>query len=197
LIKEKFNSSGILRLIPIIGFSYILYSAPFVFFNSFAALVTSIDIKDLMITNTFLMVFDMGLLALLGTIMRKMDAQKLLLKIAVVSMVLMPILFWCIPFVELLGAVIIRMVIITLGVAFCIPLHRWYVSEFPVNNRYTTTAIGYAIGSETLGRSFPAVGLALWHLTNLAIVPGIYIALVGLCAYLCIALPKALKIGYK
>ena len=63
LIKEKFNSSGILRLIPIIGFSYILYSAPFVFFNSFAALVTSIDIKDLMITNTFLMVFDMGLLA--------------------------------------------------------------------------------------------------------------------------------------
>jgi MFS family permease len=197
LIKEKFNSSGILRLIPIIGFSYILYSAPFVFFNSFAALVTSIDIKELMITNTFLMVFDMGLLALLGTIMRKMDAQKLLLKIAVVSMVLMPILFWCIPFVELLGAVIIRMVIITLGVAFCIPLHRWYVSEFPVNNRYTTTAIGYAIGSETLGRSFPAVGLALWHLTNLAIVPGIYIALVGLCAYLCIALPKALKIGYK
>ena len=119
-----------------------------------------------------------------------MDAQKLLLNIAVVSMVMIPILFWYVPFVELLGAVIIRMIIIALGVAFCIPLHRWYVSEFPANNRYTTTAIGYAIGSETLGRSFPAVGLALWHITNLAIVPGIYIALVGLCVYLCIVLQK-------
>lgn len=184
------NWRGIIRLIPITGFSYILYSAPFVFFNSFASLVTSIDIKYLMITNTFLMIFDMGLLALLGPIMRKMDAQKLLLKIAVVSMVIIPILFWYIPFVELLGAVIIRMIIITFGVAFCIPLHRWYVSEFPANNRYTTTAIGYAIGSETLGRSFPAVGLALWHLTNLAIVPGIYISLVGLWAIFNILLSK-------
>ena len=184
------NWRGIIRLIPITGFSYILYSAPFVFFNSFAALVTSIDIKYLMITNTFLMIFDMGLLALLGPIMRKMDAQKLLLKIAVVSMVIIPILFWYIPFVELLGAVIIRKIIITFGVAFCIPLHRWYVSEFPANNRYTTTAIGYAIGSETLGRSFPAVGLALWYLTNLAIVPGIYISLIGLWAFLNIFLSK-------
>jgi MFS family permease len=188
--QGKINWRGIIRLIPITGFSYILYSAPFVFFNSFAALVTSIDIKYLMITNTFLMIFDMGLLALLGPIMRKMDAQKLLLKIAVVSMVIIPILFWYIPFVELLGAVIIRMIIITFGVAFCIPLHRWYVSEFPANNRYTTTAIGYAIGSETLGRSFPAVGLALWHLTNLAIVPGIYISLVGLWAIFNILLSK-------
>ena len=126
----------------------------------------------------------------LPAIMRKMDAQKLLLKIAVVSMVIIPILFWYIPVVELLGAVIIRMIIITFGVAFCIPLYRWYVSEFPANNRYTTTAIGYAIGSETLGRSFPAVGLALSHLTNLAIVPGIYISLVGLWAIFNILLSK-------
>lgn len=184
------NWRGIIRLIPITGFSYILYSAPFVFFNSFAALVTSIDIKDLMITNTFLVIFDMGLLVLLGPIMRKMDAQKLLLNIATVSMVMIPILFWYIPFVELLGVVIIRMIIITFGVAFCIPLHRWYISEFPANNRYTTTAIGYAIGSETLGRSFPAVGLALWHVTQLVIVPGIYISLIGLWAFLNILLSK-------
>lgn len=193
----KDNWKGILRLIPITGFSYILYSAPLVFFNSFAALVTQITIKDLMISNTLLMVFDLGLLAILGPIMRKMNAEKLLLKISAVTVVVSPMLFWCVPFVGGVGSVVIRMVIIILGVAFCIPLHQWYRSEFPVNNRYTTTAIGYAIGSEVLGRSFPAVGLALWHLTHLSIVPGIYIALVGLCAYLSIALPKTLKTRYK
>lgn len=188
---------SILRLVPITGFSYILYSAPLVFFNSFAALVTQLTIKDLMISNTLLMLFDLALLAILGPIMRKMDSKKLLLKIAAVTVVVSPVLFWCVPFVGGLGSIVIRMVIIILGVAFCIPLHQWYRSEFPANNRYTTTAIGYAIGSEVLGRSFPAVGLALWHLTHLSIVPGIYIALVGLCAYLSIALPKTLKTRYK
>ena len=126
-----------------------------------------------------------------------MDSKKLLLKISAVAVVVIPFLFWCIPFVEFFGSVAIRMIIITLGVAFCIPLHRWYMEELPAHNRYTTTAIGYAIGSETLGRSFPAVGLALWHITHSSIVPGVYIALVGLCAFLSIALPKALKTGYK
>ncbi len=195
--QEKTNWKGILRLIPITGFSYILYSAPLVFFNSFAALVTRITIKDLMISNTLLMLFDLGLLAMLGPIVRKMDSQKLLLKISVIAVVVIPILFWYIPFVGFLGSVVIRMVIIILGVAFCIPLHQWYRSEFPAHNRYTTTAIGYAIGSEVLGRSFPVVGLALWHLTHSSIVPGVYIALVGLLAFLSIALPKAQKIRYK
>lgn len=195
--QGKTNWRGIIRLIPITGFSYILYSAPFVFFNSFAALVTRVGMKNLMLSNTLLMIFDLGLLALLGPIMRKMDAKKLLLKISVISAITVPILFWYIPSVELLGTVVIRMVIITLGVAFCIPLHRWYIEEFPAYNRYATTAIGYAIGSETLGRSFPVVGLALWHITHLSIAPGVYVALISLCAYFSIALPKVLKIGYK
>ncbi len=191
--KYKTNWKGVLRLIPITGFSYILYSAPLVFFNSFAAIVTQINIKDLMVSNTLLMLFDLGLLAILGPMLRKMDSKKLLLKISAAAVVVMPILFWYIPFVGYIDSIIIRMIIIILGVAFCIPLHQWYRSEFEASTRYTTTAIGYAIGSETLGRSFPAVGLALWHLTSLAIVPGIYIALVGLCAFLSIALPKVFK----
>ncbi len=188
LSQSKNDWKGIVRLIPITGFSYILYAAPFVFFNSFAPLVTKINIKDLMSSNTLLMFFDLGLLALLGPIIRQMDSKKLLLKISAISVCIMPLLFLYIPFAELFEAVIIRMVIITLGVAFCIPLHRWYMEEIPEHNRYSTTAIGYAIGSEIFGRSFPAVGLALWHITQQPIVPGLYIALVGLWAFLSIRL---------
>jgi MFS family permease len=193
----KTNWRSILRLLPITGMYYIFYSAPFVFFNSFAALVTKTSIKNLMASSTALMFFDLGLLIILGPIIRKMDSKQLLLKILAATVVIIPFLFWLLPFVDLIGAIVIRMMMITLGVAFCIPLHRWYIEEFPAYNRYTTTAIGYAIGTETLGRSFPAVGLALWHFTHSSIVPGIYIALVSLCAYLSIALPKAWKIRYK
>lgn len=196
-IQKKANWKGILRLIPITGMYYIFYSAPFVFFNSFAALVTKMSIKNLMASSTALMFFDLGLLVVLGPVIRKMDSKQLLLKILAVTIVIIPFLFWYLPFVGLIGAIVIRMIIITLGVAFCIPLHRWYIEEFPEYNRYTTTAIGYAIGTETLGRSFPAIGLALWHLTHSSIVPGIYIALVSLCACLSIALPKTLKTSYK
>lgn len=185
----KINWKGIIRLIPITGFSYILYSAPLVFFNSFASIVARLDIKDLMASNTALMVFDLGLLAVLGPIIRQLDSKKLLLKISASATVIIPILFWFVPYVEMLGACVVRMIIIVFGVAYCIPLHRWYMEEFEVATRYSTTAIGYAIGSETLGRSFPAVGLALWHITHSSIVPGIYIAFIGLCAFLSVALP--------
>lgn len=196
-LNTSINWKGILRLIPITGLSYVLYSAPLVFFTGFASVATSIPVKDLMASNTALLIFDLILLAILGPIIRRVDSKKLLLAISASTVIMVPILFWYIPYVGLLGACVIRSIIIILGVGFCIPLHRWYMEEFEVSSRYTTTAIGYAVGSETLGRSFPAVGLALWHITHLAIVPGIYIALVSLFAYLSIALPKAWKIRYK
>lgn len=185
-VQTQYDWLAIVRLVPITGLSYILYSAPLIFFNGFASLVTAIPMKDMMASSTALMVFDLGLLVLLGPLIRKMDSKKLLLKICILCVCIIPFLFWWIPSVALFGATVIRMIIIGLGVAFCIPLHRWYMEEFPDNNRYSTTAIGYAIGSEVFGRSFPAVGLALWHIFHLAVVPGIYIALISLWAYLSI-----------
>ena len=186
--KTKMDWRRILRLIPIAGFSYILYSAPFVFFNSFAGIVTTIEMKNLMTSNTALMVFDLGLLMVLGPLMKQTDSKKILLGTSALAVLAIPFLFWCIPFAGFLSSIAIRLVIIILGVIFCIPLHRWYIGEFQKNNRYTTIAIGTAIGSEILGRSFPAVGLGLWHLTHSAVVPGIYISIIGLLAFFCVGL---------
>jgi len=102
------------------------------------------------------------------------------------------------PQMNLMVSMFIRLIFIILGVAFCIPLHRWYMEKIPEQNRYSTTAIGYAIGSEIFGRSFPAVGLALWHMTQQVVMPGIYIVFLGILAFLSISsLPKQLKVRYK
>ena len=183
------NYRDILRIAAVSGFSYVLYSASFLFFNSFANLLTLTPMTDMMASNTALMVFDIALLAIFGAAMRKANCKFLLKTIIILAVILMPLLFMWLPYLEFFGVCTSRVIMVTLGVAFCIPLHRWYWQEFPPNNRYKTTALGYAIGSETLGRTFPAVGLGLWYYTNSPIVPGLYIALIGVFAFLALCLP--------
>jgi MHS family proline/betaine transporter-like MFS transporter len=178
----KHNWNGIFRVAFVSGFSYVLYSASFLFFNSLSALLTKTPIAKIMASNAALIIFDLSLLIILGRLFRILDCKPLLKKIITTSIILIPTLFLLLPHLEFLGICIARILMITIGVAFCIPMHRWYMEEFPTNNRYKTTAIGYAIGSETIGRTFPTVGMALWYYTNSTIAPGIYIALIGTLA---------------
>lgn len=196
MISKKSDWKNIVRLIPITGFSYILYVVPFVFLNNFVTCVTTIEVKDLMASGTMLMLIDLALVMIISSMLRNISAQKILQGVLIVSIATIPFLFFAIPHLNLFETVLVRLVFITLGVMFCIPLHRWYMEKIPEHNRYSTTAIGYAIGSEVFGRSFPAVGLALWYLTQQVMVPGIYIVLLGIWAFFSIALPKTCETGY-
>ncbi len=175
-----------IRLMPITGLNYMLYAAPFVLFNSFAADVTSVRIQTLMSLNTLLMVFDLGLLIMMGFLLQHRPAKKLLLIFSGGVVFIMPILFGCTPYMGVWGTCMIRIIMIILGVGFCIPLQPWCLSTLPTRDRYATIAMGNAIGSEILGRSLPAVGLLLWQITGCAMAPGIYIALVAMCAWVSI-----------
>lgn len=181
---------GMLRVAVISGFAYMLYSASFIFFNSFAELLTSAQMPEIMASNTILMVFDMVLLVILGKILRKVDCALALKTITILTIFLIPLLFLWLPKLGFSGICAARVVMITLGVAFWIPLYHWYWQEFPADQRYKTTAMGYALGSETLGRTYPAVGLAIWHYTNSPIMPGLYIALIGIFALLALGATK-------
>lgn len=180
--KVQYNWRGIVKVIPIAGVSYLTYSVSFVFFNSFAHILTGIDMAILMTTNTALMIYDLILLVFLGNLLRNMKCISILKNVNISLIILTPLLFWLMPHTQFVGLCFIRIIFVTLGVIFCIPLHRWYMEQFPKENRYTTSAIGTAIGTEVIGRSFPAVGLALWHCSHSALVPGIYITIVCIFA---------------
>jgi MFS family permease len=185
VVSSKMDWGSMIRLMPITGLNYMLYAAPFVLFNSFAADVTSVSIQTLMSLNTLLMVFDLGLLILMGFLLQHRPAKKLLLICSSGVVFMMPILFGCTPDMGVWGICMIRIIMIILGVGFCIPLQTW-LSTLPTRNRYATIAMGNALGSEILGRSLPAVGLFLWQITGCATAPGIYIALVAMCAWVSI-----------
>lgn len=180
--KVKYNWRGILQVIPIAGLSYLTYSASFIFFNSFANILTGIDIAKLMTANTAFMLYDLILLLFLGPLLRNIRCVPILRNISIALIILTPLLFYVTPYVEFGGLCVIRTILVTLGVIFCIPLHRWYIEQFSKENRYTTSAIGTAIGTEVIGRSFSVVGLALWHFCHLSIVPGLYISLISTIA---------------
>ncbi len=179
----------VLRVAAVSGFSYVLYSAAFVFFNSFASLLTHTPMSKIMASNTAMMLFDVCLLMVLGRLMCNIPCRPLLRVIIAGTIITTPLLFLTLPHLEFIGFCTTRIVLVILGVAFCIPINRWYMEEFSATHRYQTTALGYAIGSETLGRTYPAVGLALWHYTNSPIVPGLYLALIGVFAFLALGLP--------
>lgn len=188
--KVKYNWRGILRVIPMAGLYYLTYSVSFVFFNSFANILTGIDIAKLMTANTAFMFYDLILLILLGQMLRNIKCVPILRTTSIALIILTPLLFSLMPSAQFVGLCVIRIILVTLGVIFCIPLHRWYLEQFSKENRYITTAIGTAIGTELIGRSFPAVGLALWHFSHMSIVPGLYIALIGILALLALSVDR-------
>ena len=190
LEKSKTNWSGVFKVAIVSGFSYILYSASFLFFNNFASLLTNTPMPKIMALNTSLMVFDLILLVIVGRLFRNINCKPLLKIIIIVSIVAIPLMFAYLPYLDFIGICAVKIIIVSLGVAFCIPMHRWYWQEFSPHNRYKTTAIGYAIGSETIGRTFPTVGLAIWQYTNSPIMPGLYITLIGILALLALSVGK-------
>lgn len=183
-LKVKFNIQWktVLILIPIASLYYVTYSVPMVFFNSFAAALTTHSIADLMASNTALIVLDVVLLISLGKLCQNIDALKLLKTAAFACIVIMPVTFALIPNADFITLVIIRIAMIVVGVLFSIPLHRYYFENLPTESRYSTSALSYAIGSEVFGRSFPAVGLFLWKTTGVLLAPAFYVCAIAAAA---------------
>lgn len=181
-VKFKIDWQQVMLTIPIAGLYYVTYSVPMVFFNSFAAELTNHSMADIMTSNTALMVFDVIALLVLGKICKNISAIKLLKTAAYACIIIMPIAFVIIPHSSFITLIIIRIIMILAGVLFSIPLHRYYFENLPEKNRYSTSALSYAIGSEVFGRSFPAVGIFLWKSTEMVIAPALYVCLIAITA---------------
>lgn len=181
-VKLNIQWKTVLILIPIASLYYVTYNVPMVFFNSFAATLTSHSIADLMASNTALMVLDVILLVGLGKLCQNTDALKLLKTAAIGCIIIMPVTFALIPNASFITLIIIRIAMIMVGVLFSIPLHRYYFESLPKESRYSTSAISYAIGSEVFGRSFPAVGLFLWKTTEIVLAPAFYVCAIAAAA---------------
>ncbi|WP_041405078.1 MFS transporter [Rickettsia prowazekii] len=179
------NKLSILRISVAVGFSYMSYSVPFVFMNSFIPLITNISIAKMMEFNTEFLIFDMVMIPIIGHLTKKLNYHKILNgTLIIMSLSIIPLwLFlnnasiWYVHFV--------RIWIIILGVSFLAPLNCWLNNLFKTNDKYMLVGIGSSIGASLIGRLTSSICLMLWHITNNSLSIGIYIAIVSmitLCA---------------
>lgn len=169
-----------LRVVMASSFTYLTYSVPFVLLNTFVPLVSSISHSEMLVLNTGLLVFDMLLVPVLGTLIDRANAVHVMFYAALILSCLMIPFFVYIPSSTLIGITVIRIIIVILGLIFLAPLQGWFYKQYTGPEKYMLIGLGYALGSEVFGRSLPSICLWLWHKTNWVIAPAIYLAILCL-----------------
>lgn len=170
------NRSNIVRVAMGTGFGHLTYSIPFVFMNSFIPLITSITLETMMVLNTILLVFDMVMIPFLGRWLIHFSATAVMMTASMVlSITIMP-LFTYLPGSSLKYVIFVRIWIVFWGVVFLCPLNFWFKSLFKTSEQYLLVGMGTALGASTIGRITTPLCLWLWYVSELSIIPSLYIS---------------------
>lgn len=176
------NKLTLIKIIPISSFTFVTYIVPFIFLNNFIPLFGKITTSELLVHNTILLVVDIIMLPIFGFIAAKFDIAKWMATMSCLLAVSIIPSFYILPSLSIIGVTMVKMWIITLGIAFVAPLNALLFRMIPGREKYLVTGFGYAIGTELLGRSTTPICLGLWYFTDNVMAPAAYIAFVAICA---------------
>lgn len=182
----------LLRIAIISSAGYLTYIVPFFWLNAFVPLVTEISFAQMMAVSTSLMVLDMVLVPLLGTLMHNLDVMRSL-KICLGALIIIVIPgFWILPGASWISVMALRLCLIVLGVALIGPIYGWYQilrkkwgkGSNTSSDDYLLIGLGSSFGNGSIGRTAPAICLWLWHSTGSTLAPALYLAAWWLIAVL-------------
>lgn len=186
----KNNKGLLLQLFCVSSLNYLTYMVPFVFLNSFVPLISSISKEEILRYNTLLLVLDMLLLPLVGYIAKRYQPKAFMLGAAILlSISLIPI-FLYMQKMSLGGLTLARIWMISLGLGFMVPKQAWMMQSLKPEERYVLKSFAYHLAAETLGRSSPAICLALWYKTASPLGPAVYITAIALAGVLALLSSK-------
>ncbi len=173
----KQNLGALCAIIFTSGLSYVTYAMAFDLMNGYIPIVTTLSKTEVMKINSYLLVLDMLLLPCFGYLAyrigkeRQMQMAALFLALAAIP------LFLCLESASLGVVIAVRCALVVGGVAFSAPYHAWAQELVPANMRYTILSLGYALGTQCIGKPACAISCWLYKLTGLAFAPGLYLAL--------------------
>ena len=128
--------------------------------NGFIPLVSSLTKTEVMMINTYLLIFDFCALPFFGWLASRIPREKLMFA-ASLGVVLFSIpLCLALEGASLAGVIGVRIVFVIFGVAFFAPFHAWAQQLIPPAYRYAVISLGYSLGYQLLGS--PTAALALW-----------------------------------
>lgn len=172
------HKKNITRVAIATCFSYVTYTIPFVFMNSFMPLISSVSLETMMALNSSLLVFDMVLIPVIGTLLtRSNPIRVMVIASSVLSVTLLP-LFSFLPHASLGYITFVRMWIVLWGVIFLCPLNFWSKALFDTSEQYFLVGMGNALGAATLGRMNTSICFWIWYATGIAYAPALYLTLI-------------------
>jgi MFS family permease len=192
-----FNRENILRIAICTACSYITYTIPFVFLNSFVPMVTAISLETMMTLNSALLIIDMLLIPICGKFLLKFDIQNVMLTASLVLAVTVLPLFINLPNASLGYVTFFRIWIVFWGVVFMCPATLWFKNLFNSPEQYLHIGIGKALGSATVGRMSTAICLWLWHTTGSLVTPGLFMVSIMIATVMAIQIAPAPKTAHR
>jgi hypothetical protein len=190
-IKTLWSNKDLLVRVAITsGFSYATYSVPFIIMNNLIPEFTEFTLENMMASNTSLLIIDMILLPIVGSLLFKFEIRNLLLfTTGIMAITIIPIwyLIETSSFVYILS---IKIWIILIGVIFSDVINLWYDAIICKPEKYLIVGIGYSIGTAVIGKMSPAICLGLYHYTKSSFVVGWFMFIISLATILAIAWPS-------
>ncbi len=184
--SQKFTGRGVsgwfsgirLDLVLIIavasGFTYSTFSVGLVFMNGFIPLATEFSKGEMVQLNVFLLAYMMGVLPFFGKLAHKISREILMFVTLLLVVCMAPTLFYSLETADYTQIVMIRVLLVTLGVAFSSSFHAWVQHLVPKEQRYMTISVGYAVGTQFFGGPCSALSLWLYDYTGNAWCASLY-----------------------
>jgi Sugar (and other) transporter len=190
------NRSLFGAVVAVSALSYVTYSIPFVFMNSFVPLVNSIPLSSMMFMGTSFLLLDILLCPILGKIADRFSLPGVM-KTAAASLALgfIPMFLW-LPYATSWTLVGMRMWVVLWGLVFLAPFYGWLAMVLPWKERFLLQGVGYQVGSEVFGRSLPAICMWLWYQTHSLWLLGTYITGFAIMAFLAVRWCLPVKIPH-
>ncbi len=176
--QQVWEHRSLIVLIALVaGFSYSIYTHIFTLMNGFLPFVSTITKQEACAVNTVLLLLDLLLLPLFGLVAKKWTKERLMGGSAVLMILLALPLFLLLQEASMQSTIFVRIVLVTIGVAFAASYHHWSQERVPKHLRYTVVATATAIGSQVIGLPSATISLWLYQKTNWVGSPAIYLVL--------------------
>lgn len=176
------NRVNVIRVALTSSLSQITYVIPFVFMNSFIPRISSISETAMVALNSMLLVFDMMLIPVMGCILSKYNAVRVMKVASIVLAITIIPLFEALPGSSFVFTTFVRVWIVFWGIVFLCPLNLWAKQLFGERDQYFLIGIANSLGSAIVGRLTVPICLWLLHKCNTPLPVAIYIIIVAIGA---------------
>lgn len=190
----KTYHSALLAQIIASGFCNTIYVITFTFMNAYILLVTSCSQQDMLEINMLFILLDILLLPCFGYLATRWNYQKQMWWSAISTCIAAFPLFYLLHQASWYSIFIIRLCLLTLGIAFSATYYAWAQSLVPADARCRVGSFAQAIGSHLIGAPAAAIALWLYQKTTWIVAPAIYLVITAAAAAIVIHRIKPYKL---